>query len=220
MELEEVVRQIIAILDKGINRVGFVSPSHFIPQMRVIIAAVQSLGYRPKWIYNTNGYDKAETIRSLEGMIDGYLPDLKYLDPELSKGFSDASDYPLVAVKALKEMFRQKGSALILDDDDQVESGMIIRHLVLPGNLENSKKVLRFIALELSADIHLSLMSQYFPTQKMVAHPQLGRGITESEYNEVVEEMERLGMYKGWIQEFESSSHYQPDFERIHPFEK
>lgn len=220
MELEEVVKQITAILDKGVNRVGFVSPSHFIPQMKLIIAAVQSQGYNPKWIYNTNGYDKAETIRSLEGVIDVYLPDFKYMDQDLSKGFSGAYDYPVVAVKALKEMYRQKGSTLIFDDDDQADSGMIIRHLVLPGNPENSKSVLQFIAGELSPRIHISLMSQYYPTPQVAAHPQLGRGISELEYMQVVEEMERLGMYNGWVQEFESSRHYQPDFEKIHPFEK
>ena len=219
MELEEVVKQVTSILDKGINRVGFVSPSHFIPQVQVIIAAVRSLGYRPKWVYNTNGYDNPETLRSLEGVIDVYLPDFKYMDSGLSKIISDAADYPVVAAKALKEMHRQKGSTLLLDGENQIEAGMIIRHLVLPGYVENSMKVLQFIAEELSPRIHISLMSQYYPTPKVASHPHLGRSITKEEYLRVIAEMERLGMYQGWIQEFESASHYQPDFNKKHPFE-
>ena len=219
MDLEEVITQVTAILDQGINRVGFVSPSHFIPQMKVIINIIHSLGYKPFWIYNTNGYDKTETLRSLEGIIDVYLPDFKYLDAELSWQYSGARDYPVHASKALREMFRQKGAALITDDDQAAESGIIVRHLVLPGQVSNSVRIMRFLAEEISPRIHVSLMAQYYPTKKVEHHPQLGRGVTASEYRQVVDEMEKLGMFNGWIQEFESSEFYRPDFDQAHPFE-
>ena len=219
MELEEVIRQVTTILDQGINRVGFVSPSHFIPQMKVIINIIQGLGYKPVWVFNTNGYDKAETLRSLEGNIDVYLPDFKYMDEELAWRYSGARDYPEYAAKSLKEIFRQKGTALITNEYHAAESGIIVRHLVLPGQVSNSLHVLRFLAEEISPRIHVSLMAQYYPTRHVENHPQLGRGVSESEYQQVVDEMEKLGMYNGWIQEFESSEFYRPDFNQPHPFE-
>ncbi len=217
--LEDVISQIISFLDKGIRRVGFVSPSHFIPQVKIIISIIESLGFKPVWVYNSNGYDKVETLKSLEGSIDVFLPDMKYMDPVLAEEFSDTLNYPDVAGSALREMYRQKGSALHLNNDGTVESGIIIRHLVLPGHLQNSVDVLRFIRNELSPKLHISLMSQYYPTPRVAGHPHLGRTVTKHEYEMVVEEMGKLGLHNGWIQEYESSSHYQPDFEKEHPFE-
>jgi putative pyruvate formate lyase activating enzyme len=209
MELEEVIRQITAILDSGISMVGFVSPSHFIPQMKVIMNCIHAIGYKPVWVFNTNGYDRLETIRSLEGKIDVYLPDLKYMDPELAKEYSDAADYPGVATASLKEMYRQKGAAVHLSSGNTAQSGIIIR-----------LKVLRFIAEELSPSMHISLMSQYFPTPKVSCHPVLKRTVNKSEYSKVLNELENLGMHNGWIQELESSHHYRPDFVKNHPFEE
>jgi putative pyruvate formate lyase activating enzyme len=219
MDLDEVIRQITVILDEGIRRVGFISPSHFIPQMKVIIAIIESLGYKPVWVYNTNGYDTAGTLRSLEGIIDVYLPDMKYMDPEIARKYSDARNYPEVACAALKEMYRQKGSVLHLAGDGTAESGIIIRHLVLPGHEENSKAVLRFIAEELSPKMHISLMSQYYPTPSVTCHPSLSVPVSPVEYQHVVTHMHDLGLYNGWVQEPESREHYRPDFERDHPFE-
>lgn len=219
MDFDQVCSSIIAILDQGINMVGFVSPSHFIPQMLSIIKGVNASGHHPTWVYNSNGYDKPETLHMLEGIIDIYLPDLKYLDNRLSLTLSDAADYPEYAKKALKEMFRQKGTTLVLNDDGTASSGMIIRHLVLPGQVENTLEVLRFIAGELSPRVHVSLMSQYYPTPGVVSHPFLSRSITADEYTKVIDEMELLGLQKGWVQEFESMNHYRPDFTNEHPFE-
>lgn len=219
MEFGAVVGQITAMLDRGIKRVGFVSPSHVVPQMLAIIQEVQSRGYNPIWVYNSNGYDKVETLKRLEGVIDVYLPDLKYMDPALSKKFSDASDYPLIAAGALREMFRQKGTALHTAEDGTATSGIIIRHLVLPGETENSLQVLRFIAEELSPKIHVSLMSQYHPTPAVSCHPALNRTVTAKAYKRITDEMNRLGLHNGWVQEPESHESYLPDFNRSHPFE-
>lgn len=218
IELDEVIRQVSAILDSGIHRVGFVSPSHFIPQVKIIIQCIHSLGYKPVWVFNTNGYDKTETLKSLEGIIDVYLPDFKYMESSLAGEYSDAPDYPEVTTLALKEMYRQKGATLHCDNDDTAESGIIIRHLVLPGHKENSLKVMNLIAKELSPKLHISLMSQYYPTPRVSCHPRLNRTVSREEYNLIVEEMERLGIYNGWIQELNSAIHYCPDFEKENPF--
>jgi putative pyruvate formate lyase activating enzyme len=220
MPLETVIGKITDILDRGINMIGFVSPSHFIPQVKIIINVLNSLGYHPITVYNTNGYDKPETMKSLDGIIDVYLPDFKYMDSFLSKKYSDAADYPDVASLAIREMYRQKGSVLHLSENETAESGIIIRHLVLPGHVENSLKVLQFIAQELSPKLHISLMSQYNPVPGVSSHPLLQRPLKTEEYNVVVDEMNNLGFSNGWIQELESRDNYKPDFLRKHPFEK
>lgn len=210
--------KIFSILDQGINRVGFVSPSHCILQMICIIEKIHSRGYKPVIVFNTNAYDKVETLVALEGLIDIYLPDFKYMEKDLAGTCSDALDYPEIASAAIKEMYRQKGAALHVDEMGNAESGIIIRHLVLPGHTENSVKVLQHIANEISPKLHISLMSQYYPTPLVKCNPVLNRILTDAEYSTVVMEMERLGMENGWKQEMESTSHYQPDFERSDPF--
>ncbi len=218
ISLEDLVAKIIAILEEGIRMVGFVSPSHVVPQVRIIIRAVEHLGYKPVWVYNTNGYDKPDTLKSLEGLIDVYLPDFKYWDAGLARKYSDAPDYPCVASLALKEMFRQKGSTLITSEEGTAQSGIVLRHLILPGHPGNSIGVLRFISEEISPKLHISLMSQYYPAGDANAYPKLTRGITEDEYQKIKETMESLGMFNGWHQDLESRGHYRPDFMKNHPF--
>jgi putative pyruvate formate lyase activating enzyme len=219
LSLEQVIDSIIHFLDQGCKTVGFVSPSHYIPHVKAIVDALRSMGRTPVFVYNTNGYDLASEILELEGYIDVYLPDFKYADDVLAKELSGVADYPEKVMLALQEMFRQKGSTIILDENGQVEKGLIIRHLVLPGNIENSLQVLKLIADRLSESVALSIMSQYWPTVHVKDHPQLGRTLTIAEYDRVVEEMEKLGFYKGWVQELGSSDHYLPDFKNDHPFE-
>jgi putative pyruvate formate lyase activating enzyme len=218
-QLEEVVEQIIKLLDQGCKSVGFVSPSHYIPQVKMIIDALRSVGRTPVFIYNTNSYDLASEIRGLEGFIDVFLPDFKYGDAETGKKLSGVKDYPERALNAIKEMYRQKGSTLQLDDEGCATSGIIIRHLILPSLMNNSVKVLEIIAHELSFTISLSLMAQYWPVPHLENHPELGRLINEEEYDLVVEKMESLGFYKGWVQELNSHGNYRPDFRNRHPFE-
>jgi putative pyruvate formate lyase activating enzyme len=217
--LTAVVAQIENILQEGVKGVGFVSPSHCLPTMARIMHTLNSHGHKPIYVYNSNGYDKVDNLRALADNIDVYLPDLKYLDDRLAQEFSDVENYTATAREALKEMYRQKGADLVLDDDGLAVSGLIIRHLVLPGNIENSKAVLRFIARELSPDIHISLMSQYHPTEAVKDHPDLSRVLRVEEYDEVLDEFDRLGLHQGWQQQLESSDHYKPDFDKEHPFE-
>jgi putative pyruvate formate lyase activating enzyme len=217
--LEDALDEIEKILSKGIKSVGFVSPSHVMPQVKAIIRGLTSRGLRPVYVYNTNAYDKRSVIKSLDGLIDVYLPDFKYANPGLSKDYSGSSDYPGFALGAIKEMYYQKGSSLLLDEDGMAYNGMLISHLVLPGHTEESKKVLKTIAEELSPGVHLSLMSQYHPTINVKDHPLLGRTLYRKEYQEVVECMEGLGFRNGWIQDMDSNCSYRPDFSREHPFE-
>lgn len=216
---DRVIGEICRYLDRGCKAVGFVSPSHMVPQMIEIIRSLKEKGRHPVFVYNTNAYDKVEVLRQLEGIIDIYLPDLKYSDDKLALELSHTPDYVDVAQRAIREMFRQKGTPLHLDDHGQAISGLIIRHLVLPGYTENSKNVLRFIAEEISSRVHVSLMSQYHPMTGVSDHPDLGRCLRPKEYDEIVAEMELLSFTNGWIQALESSTVYLPDFNMNHPFE-
>jgi putative pyruvate formate lyase activating enzyme len=216
---EEVLDKIERILSKGIRSVGFVSPAHVVPQVKALIRGLNSRGLSQIMVYNTSGYDKVETLKSLSGLIDVYLPDFKYITPEISRDYSDSLDYPVVALKALKEIYFQKGSVLITDDEGMATSGILLRNLVLPGHMEESKKVLRTIAEEISTGIHLSLMSQYHPTEKVKSHEHLKRTLYREEYESVVEEMERLGFRNGYVQGMDSFENYRPDFSKENPFE-
>ena len=216
--LQTVVGAVTAILDTGVGHLGFVSPSHMVPQMAAIINEVQRQGYRPVIVYNSNGYDRVATLQQLEALIDVYLPDCKYMDPVLAGKWSGAADYPAVAGAALREMYRQKGNVLHLDAEGMVERGLIVRHLVLPGAVANSLAVLRFLTDELSNRIALSLMAQYRPIEAVVDKEFLNRRLLASEYAEVIATMERLGFSEGWVQECTSADCYNPDFEQDSPF--
>jgi putative pyruvate formate lyase activating enzyme len=209
----------VKILSTGINAVGFVSPSHVVPQVKAIIKGLNSRGLKPVTVYNTSSYDKAETLRSLAGLIDVYLPDFKYVTSSLALEYSEASDYPEVAIKALKEMYYQKGSVLRVDEKGQAESGMLIRHLVLPGHIEESVKVLEIIAEELSPGVNLSLMSQFHPAFQAGTHHLLNRPLRKDEYEIVVAAMDRMGFRNGWVQDMDSFQNYLPDFRNANPFE-
>jgi len=218
--LKDIVEQVARLIENGCNGVGFVSPSHMVPQMKIIINALHDNGLYPTIIYNSNGYDKVETLRELEGLIDIYLPDFKYSDNELAKKYSDTPDYSDVAKKAIKEMFRQKGTTVVIDKEiNQAESGLIIRHLVLPGQIKNSIDILRFIAEEFSERVYISLMSQYYPTINVEQYPSLNRSLEAEEYQKVVDEMDALGFVNGWVQELVSSDYYKPNFIKEHPFQ-
>jgi putative pyruvate formate lyase activating enzyme len=216
---DKVLDQIGRILSEGVSSVGFVSPSHVVPQVKAIINGLNKRGLHPTIVYNTNSYEKAETIRSLSEMIDVYLPDYKYVSAEIAMKYSDARDYPEVALRAIREMYYQKGSVLAVDENGKAERGMLIRHLVLPGNAQESKNVLKSVSEELSAGVHISLMSQYYPAFLAGDHPELGRSIHRDEYEDVVNYMEWLGFRNGWIQEMSSNQDFRPDFRRDYPFE-
>ena len=217
MMLDEVVDSIIDKLNAGCHAVGFVSPSHYIPQVKAIIESLRISGYNPVFVYNTNGYDKVEEIRELDSYIDIYLPDYKYAGGKLAREYSKAPDYHIVALEAIREMYRQRGSTLVMNENGFAERGLIIRHLVLPGNVQNSLDVLSNLA-GISTSVAISLMAQYGPVPAVKQHPVLGRVLHAGEYEQVKAELDNLGFYKGWVQELESSEYYRPDFESDKPF--
>ena len=216
--LPELIGRITDILDLGIENNGFVSPSHMVPQMRRIIEELHTKNYFPIVVYNTNSYEKVETLRSLEGVVDVYLPDFKYMDTGLATRWSKTADYPEVACAAMKEMYRQKGNRLFYTESGKISSGMIVRHLVLPGAVANSIAVFHYLAEELSTRLAISLMAQYQPTPDVADTPPLHRKITSEEYRQVIREVEELGFATGWLQDFDSAEYYNPDFTRSSPF--
>ncbi|MBP3254639.1 MAG: hypothetical protein J6M30_09060 [Bacteroidales bacterium] len=208
----EVTDKITEVLQTSENVLGFVSPTHQLPVMKALIREVNNRGLFPKIVYNCGGYEDVQTLEGLEGTVDVYLPDWKYADKELGRKYSSVRDYSQKAKAAIKEMYRQKGSSVLTDIDGNIESGLIIRHLILPGCTDNSKKVLDEIAWELSPNVTLSLMSQYNPPFQM-PYSNLNRKITEKEYNEVLDFALSLGFHKIYSQDLTSTDSVIPDFD-------
>ena len=210
--MQEVIDKIEATLQTSENVLGFVSPTHQIPVMKAVIRQLHLRGIYPKIVYNCGGYENVQMLKQLEDIVDVYLPDMKYSDNELAKRFSSAPDYPDIAIAALKEMYRQKGSPVLTDKDGNIESGLIIRHLVLPSYADNSKNALDAIAWELSPNVTLSLMSQYNPPCEM-KYPELNAKISQQEYDEVTDFAFGLGFHKIYLQELSSCDSVVPDFD-------
>lgn len=216
--LEDVVLKICTILDTGVRAVGFVSPTPYIPYVRDIIAALRERGYAPVTIYNTNAFDTPAALSFLAGFIDVYLPDYKYGSAELGQRYSQAPDYPERALESINEMVRQVGKEVVYDDEGLVLRGTIVRHLVLPNHVENSRAALFNLWSEFGNRLTLSLMSQYTPLHRAGAIPELARALLSEEYNEVVDFMYSLGFKNGWVQELSSVGYYVPDFANSKPF--
>jgi putative pyruvate formate lyase activating enzyme len=205
--------------EPGCHNINLVSPSHFVPQIvRAVLEAVPR-GLHLPLVYNTGGYDSLETIKTLEGIVDIYLPDIRYSEDENSRKYSEAPDYVRHNRQAIKEMYRQVGN-LQVDEDEIAYRGVIVRHLILPSQIAGSKESLTWLAREVSPEVTISIMSQYFPCHKATQMPELARTITFEEYSEVVKLQEKLGLENGWLQEMDAPANYLPDFNREgHPFE-
>ena len=183
------------------------------PQIIEAIKIAKNNGLNIPIVYNTNGYEKVETLRMLEGYIDIYLPDLKYYYNELAKKYSKIDNYFEIATKTLKEMQRQVGSS-IFDENGIMKKGMLIRHLVLPNNIENSKKVLKWIKGNMGDDTYVSIMAQYFPTYKAKENNELNRKLTKTEWEEIEKYIEKLEIKNGYIQELgDHEEEYVPKWE-------
>lgn len=214
-DYETAVGQIVSILQKNVDFLGFVSPTSHIPYMLRIIEMVHDRGFYPKIIYNTNAYETVETLQQVEEVVDIYLPDFKYANDDLGKQLSGIQNYSKIAIAAIKEMFAQKKT--VLSDENPA---LIIRHLVLPNHVENSLNVLKMIAEECSTDVFVSLMSQYFPVYNALNHKDINRTLSTSEYNRVLDALDELGFERGWTQLLESNDYYQPDFSKSNPFKE
>lgn len=204
---------------RGCDNIGLVSPTHFVPQIVKAIYIAVGKGLHLPMIYNTNAYDSVEVLKLLDGIIDIYLPDLKYSDEEIGYNYSKVRNYPHYARASIKEMHRQVGSDLVFGDDGLLKRGLIIRHLVLPNDVAGSEETLKWIANELGNGVALSIMSQYYPTNRAGSIMLLSREIRESEYEKVLNLIEKFGFENGWIQDYESKGYYRPDFsDRFAPF--
>ena len=191
--------------------IGFVTAAHYAYAVRPIVEAVRARGIEPTVVYNSSGYESVDTLRTLEGVVDVYLPDLKYLDSDIAERYSHAPDYPEVATAAILEMARQVGRGLKLDTDGIAYRGLLVRHLVLPGHTENSLRCLDWLADNLSLSSHLSIMAQYFPPVEGLPAP-LDRTVTADEYARVTDHAVALGFSNIWTQELTAQRNYRPDF--------
>ena len=201
VNIERLGEMMLELQRRGCHNINFVTPTHFVPQILAAADHAAGLGLRVPLVYNTSGYETVETLRLLEGVIDIWLPDAKYTDDDLARRISGFPGYVAHNRAALREMFRQVGDELLLDDAGIARRGMIIRHLVLPDGLADTSGVMRWIATELSPRIHISLMDQYFPAYKAVDDPILGRKITPDEYEAALDAFEAAGLENGWLQE-------------------
>ncbi len=209
----------LALQAQGCHNINLVSPGHFVPQIVSALALAAPRGLTLPLVYNSNAYDSLETLRELEGIVDIFLPDLKYASNEHAVKYSHAPDYPSHARRAIREMFRQTGE-LITDDDEIAERGVIVRHLILPHDIAGTGESLRWLASEVSPDVTVSLMSQYHPTHHARDYPEICRHITAQEHAAAMQALEDAGLENGWVQEPEATENYLPDFARDgHPFE-
>ncbi len=216
MSHERLAEMMLELQVRGCHNIAFVSPTHFAPQIaRAILIAAEN-GLNLPIVYNTNAYDSVEVLKLLDGIIDVYLPDLKYADDAEGFVYSKVRGYKTFAREAIKEMFRQMGDELIFDEDGLLNKGLLIRLLVLPNDLAGIEENLRWIKEELSPRVAVSLMAQYYATNKAATDEKyilLSRSINEREWLKAVEVLEKLGMEQGFMQEFESATlYYRPDF--------
>jgi putative pyruvate formate lyase activating enzyme len=204
VSFEELAGMMLELQERGCHNINFVTPSHMVAQIIISLELATERGLRIPLVYNSSGYDSLEALALLEGLVDIYMPDIRYLDRAAAQRYSGASDYPEVAKAALREMWRQVGP-LVLDGDGIARRGMLVRHLVLPNNLSQSLECLEFLAREISPRVYLSLMAQYFPAHRALKMPELARGLSHEEYQRAVEKAEELGFDNGWFQELDHS---------------
>ena len=198
--------------EKDVENINLVTPTSYVPQIIEAIKLARKQGLKLPIVYNTNGYEKVETLKMLEGYIDIYLPDLKYSDNKLAKRLSKVDNYFEITTEALKEMYRQTGKA-IFDDRGIMKKGMIIRHLVLPNHILNSRRVLKWINDNMN-DVYVSIMAQYFPTYKAKEIEDINRKLTKEEYEQIENYLYRLNLENGYIQELgEHEEEYVPKWE-------
>ncbi|HEU4596295.1 MAG TPA: radical SAM protein, partial [Pyrinomonadaceae bacterium] len=213
---ERLAEMMLELQERGCHNINFVSPTHFAPQLARALLLAAEKGLRLPVVYNTNAYDSVEVLRLLEGVVDVYLPDLKYADSADGYAYSKVKGYTEHARAALREMHRQTGDRLVFDEQGLLRRGLVVRLLVLPNDLAGVRDSLTWIRDELGPRVAVSLMAQYYATNKAATDERytlLSRRITETEWWRAVSLLEELGMEEGWMQEYDGASHYyRPDF--------
>ena len=213
ISIEELSDIFIKQQKRNVENINLVTPTSYVPQIIEAIKIARKKGLNIPIVYNTNGYENIETIKMLDGYVDIYLPDLKYYYNDIAKKYSKIDNYFEIATKAIKEMEKQIGKTVI-DENGIMKKGIIIRHLVLPNNIENSKKILKWIRENMNNYTYVSVMAQYFPTYKAKEDLELNRKLTKQEWREIEEYIEKLGIENGFIQELgEHEEEYVPKWE-------
>jgi len=207
----------LALQDSGCHNINFVTPTHVVPQILEALVLAREEGLHVPLVYNSGGYDSVDTLRLAEGVIDIYMPDAKYGLDEPALRCSNATNYVGIMKAAVQEMHRQVGD-LVMDEDGIALRGLLVRHLVLPGGVADSRRCLALLA-ELSPATHVSIMSQYSPQYRAARHPEINRLLTAREYDEVTDYALELGLENAFIQELDSRDRYLPDFHRDRPFQ-
>lgn len=203
ISLERLVDIFLELQEKGANNINLVTPGHFVPQIVKALDQAKKEGLTLPVVYNTSSYETVDTIRMLDGYVDIYLPDFKYMSPVLSKKYSHAPDYAQVAKAAIAEMVRQTGKAVFVngDEDNLILRGTIVRHLTLPGCMEDSMQILKYLHETYGDTIYISIMNQFTPLSNLEKYPELNRRITDEEYETLVDYAIDIGIENGFIQE-------------------
>lgn len=213
VSIEELAKIFLEEQNNGVNNINLVTPTMYAYQIIEAIKIARRSGLKIPIIYNTNGFESVDTIKALNGYVDVYLPDLKYYSNNISKKYSNVDNYFETATEAIKEMYKQVGTAKF-NDDGIIEKGMIIRHLVLPNHIQNSKHVLKWIKDNMPSDIYVSVMAQYFPTFKAKNDNLLNRKLNKKEYKEIENFLYTLDLKNGYIQELgEHEEEYVPKWD-------
>lgn len=203
ISLERLVDIFLELQEKRANNINLVTPGHFVPQIVKALDQARKEGLTLPVVYNTSSYETVDTIKRLEGYVDIYLPDFKYMSPVLSKKYSHAPDYAEVAKAAIAEMVRQTGKAVFVngDEDNLILKGTIVRHLMLPGCMEDSMQILKYLHETYGDTIYISIMNQFTPLSNLEKYPELNRRITDEEYETLVDYAIEIGIENGFIQE-------------------
>jgi len=196
----ELACQMLWLQEQGCHNLNLVTPTHFVPQILKALGIAIQRGFNLAIVYNTSGYESMEILRLLDGIVDIYLPDMRYSDNGAAVKYSGAPGYSEINRAAIKEMYRQVGN-LVLDEQGVAKQGLIVRHLVLPGNIAGTEAVMKFLAEEISKDVSISLMSQYFPAYRAREFKEINRRITAEEYEKAYQIMLKYGLENGWVQE-------------------
>ncbi len=205
ISLERLTAIFLELQEKGAHNINLVTPTHYIPQIVYCLKRAKEMGLTLPIVYNTSGYETVSSLRLLEGLIDIYLPDLKYYSSTLSMRYSHAEDYFEVTCSALAEMFRQVGKPVLDEQTGLMKKGMIVRHLLLPGESKDSKKILRYLHTAYGNDIYVSIMNQYTPLSHVSSIPALSRRVTPEEYAKILVFADTVGIEQGFIQEGETA---------------
>lgn len=213
ISIEELADIFIKQQNKNVENINLVTPTSYTLQIVEAIKIAKKKGLTIPIIYNTNGYERVETLKLLEGYVDVYLPDLKYYDDEIAMKYSKIKNYFEISTKAIQEMYRQVGSPK-LDKRGMIKKGVMIRHLVLPNNIENSKNILKWIKENIDEDVYVDIMAQYFPTYKAKEYNELNRKLTKEEYQEIENYVYQLDIKNGYMQELgEHEEEYVPKWD-------